>query len=164
MFAPFKLKARLATRFLADVTQKLKGVVEQQGTGHGRRTIGLAIMVVDDQELFRQRAKDVLEMDESEFRVIAEAGDGAEALELMEHVRPDVVLMDVQMPNMDGFEATRRIQEQYPGTVIALVSMNRENEYDRMADEAGAQGFLSKKDLSISSLRHMLAAPKGESE
>ena len=87
---------------------------------------------------------------------------GDEALELLEHVRPDLILMDVQMPNMDGFEATRRIQEQYPGTVIALISMDRDEEYHRMADEAGARGFLSKKDLSISNLRKMLEGPKGD--
>lgn len=116
-----------------------------------------AVMIVDDQEPFRRRARKILEMD-GDFRVIAEASDGSEALDMMERVSPDLILMDVQMPVMNGFEATKRIQDQYPGVSIALISMESEQEYSRMASEIGAMAFLNKRDFSSATLRQAIDA------
>ncbi len=141
---------------LAEVTNMLKGVVENRGMEQQRRrSLMFAVMIVDDQEPFRRRARKILEMD-GDFRVVAEAGDGSEALDMMERISPDLILMDVQMPVMNGFEATKRIQDQYPGVSIALISMESEQEYSRMASEIGAMAFLNKRDFSSATLRRAI--------
>ena len=143
---------------LAEVTNMLRGVVENRGMEQQRRrSLMFAVMIVDDQEPFRRRARKILEMD-GDFRVVAAAGDGSEALELMERVSPDLILMDVQLPVMNGFEATKRIQDQYPGVAIALISMESEQEYSRMASEIGAMAFLNKRDFSSATLRQAIDA------
>jgi CheY-like chemotaxis protein len=145
-------------RDLTAITQMLKGALSNepgQVAQAGSRAVLLGVMIVDDQEPFRKRARSVLEI-EGDFKVLAEAGDGAEALELMEEVKPDLVLMDIQMPQMNGFEATRRIQEKYPGTKIAIISMDNDHEYERMAEEVGASGFIAKKDLTAARVRNAL--------
>ena len=76
----------------------------------------------------------------------------------MKDIKPDLVLMDIQMPNMNGFEATRRIRESYPGTKVALISMEADDEYNHMAQEIGAEGFIAKKDLSADSIRQAIAS------
>ncbi len=140
---------------LANVTNMLKVVVEAQGGVSGRRAFMFGIMIVDDQESFRKRTRDVVEM-EGDFRVVAEAGDGREALNLVEQHNPDLVVMDVQMPEMNGFEATRLIHERNPNVNVALVSMHGEEQYTRMAEEVGAMAFIPKKDLSAETLRQLI--------
>ena len=117
------------------------------------------VILVDDQDSFRQAIKSMLEKD-ANFQVIAEGCDGCEAVELLANGKnPDLLLMDVQMPNMDGFEATRKILER--GDIkIALMSMNGDPEYARAASESGAVAFFHKRDLKATDLLKLLEAAK----
>jgi DNA-binding NarL/FixJ family response regulator len=113
------------------------------------------VLLVDDQLLFREIARTMLDA-AGGFEVAAEAMDGAEAVGLYGTVAPDLVLMDVQMPHMNGFEAARRIVNAHPGAAVALMSMRREPEYSQMAIEAGALVFVPKRDLDVTALKAIL--------
>ncbi|MCI0438557.1 MAG: response regulator transcription factor [Chloroflexi bacterium] len=115
------------------------------------------VVLVDDQEMFRNMARDILER-ASDFKIIAEATDGTEAVKLMDELTPDLLLMDVQMPQMDGFEAARRIKERHPAAKIALTSMNNDKEYFRIASDVGALAFIPKRSLNADALRQILDA------
>ena len=102
------------------------------------------VLVADDQPLVRVGLAKILEA-RPDFEVVGEAGDGAEAVELTRRLRPDVVLMDIRMPGMDGLEATRRIidQNEQRTRVLVLTTFGH-NEYVYEALRAGASGFLLK--------------------
>jgi DNA-binding NarL/FixJ family response regulator len=105
--------------------------------------VSLRVVLADDQDLVRAGFRVILGT-EPGIEVVAEAGDGAQAVELVASLRPDVVLMDVQMPRMDGLEATRQILSAGPGTrVVILTTFDRED-YLFEALQAGASGFLLK--------------------
>ena len=108
------------------------------------------IILVDDHALFRNGVNTLISMREG-YRVVGEAGDGAEFLEMLPNVAVDVVFMDISMPNMGGEEATRKALALYPDLKIVTLSMfGDENYYTRMV-EAGAKGFLL-KDSAIEEL------------
>ncbi len=90
------------------------------------------------------------------FTVVAEACSGDEALRMVDEVAPDLVVMDVQMPGMDGFETAAKMLERRPGLSVAIASMDGNAEFPRMALELGAVGFLRKRDLTAAALRGML--------
>jgi len=105
-----------------------------------------SVLIVDDQELVRTGFRVVLES-ESDLEVVGEAGDGAEAVEIARTLRPDVVLMDVRMPVLDGIEATRRIRDGLDANsaprVLVLTTFDLD-EHVYAALRAGASGFLLK--------------------
>jgi two-component system, NarL family, response regulator LiaR len=113
----------------------------------------LRTIVVDDDPLVRRLIRDVLQMDG--VTVIAEAGNGREALELALFYRPDVVLMDYMMPELDGIEATRRIYARDPGIRVVLLTGAADEELGLRGLRAGAAGFLS-KDMELASLPRVL--------
>lgn len=105
---------------------------------------GIRILLVDDQELVRTGFRVILSSRPG-FEVVGEARDGAEAIDLARGLRPDVICMDVQMPVLDGLEATRRIvaDPDTPGTVLMLTTFDDDDSLFRALD-AGASGFLLK--------------------
>ena len=101
-------------------------------------------MLVDDHKLFREGLKFVISQ-LNNFEVIAEAGNGKEFLELLEKMKPDLVLMDISMPHMDGIEATRMAVEKYPDLKIIALSMFGDEEYYYKMIQVGAKGFILKE-------------------
>jgi two-component system, NarL family, response regulator NreC len=104
----------------------------------------IRVMLVDDHALFRQGLRTLLESRE-EFEVIAEAVDGQEAVGKAGELRPDVVLMDISLPGMDGLAATRLIRSQFPQIKVLMVTMHGGDEYFFRALEAGASGYVTKE-------------------
>ncbi|MEV6301985.1 response regulator transcription factor [Actinoplanes sp. NPDC051861] len=120
------------------------------------------VLLVDDQALFRE-ALAVLLSASGEVDVVGEAGDGAEALDQVARLRPDVVLMDLRMPVLDGIGATRRISAEFPETrVIALTTFDDDEEVFA-ALRAGAVGYLLKDVSSERLIEAVAAAVRGES-
>jgi two-component system, NarL family, response regulator DegU len=101
-----------------------------------------SLLLVDDHQLLRQGLRRAVE--EAGFAVVGEAGDGQEALRLAEELRPDLVLMDVTMPVLDGIEATRLIRARVPETRVVILTMHGEEEIVDQALRAGAVGYLVK--------------------
>ncbi len=104
----------------------------------------LRVLIVDDDDLMRAGLRAVLSSDES-VQVVAEAADGHEAVERTALTRPDVVLMDVRMPNLDGIAATRKIISAAPDTRILVLTTFEDDDYVFGALTAGASGFLLKR-------------------
>ncbi len=110
----------------------------------------IRILIVEDQRIVREGLRAVLE-DEPEIAIVGEAADGQAALEQFARLRPDVVLMDLQMPVVDGPEATRRIRELAPEARILVLTTYATDEFIFKALRAGAQGYLL-KDASADEL------------
>ena len=120
----------------------------------------LRVIVVDDDPFARRTIKDSLERDG--IIVVAEGHDGREAVELCLQHRPDVVVMDIVMPELDGISATRRIVKAVPGQLVVILTSGDEEELGLLGLRAGAVGFLS-KDLEIDVLPRILrGASDGE--
>jgi DNA-binding NarL/FixJ family response regulator len=115
---------------------------------------GVRILIVDDQPRARQGLRALLSA-WPQVAEIREAGDGGEALRLIEEACPDLVLIDVKMPVLDGVEATRRIKERWPQVQVIVLSMSEE--YGSQAHQAGAEAFAPKGDLG-EQLRAILVA------
>ena len=106
----------------------------------------IRLLIVDDQRLMRQGLQTLLEL-ETGFEVVGEAGDGQSALDAYAELQPDVVLMDIRMPGMDGVEATRRIHEKWSNARIIILTTFNDDAYVFEALRVGALGYLL-KDLS----------------
>lgn len=101
------------------------------------------LVVVDDHALMRNAINAILAMDAS-LEVVGEAQDGQEAIECCRELRPDLVLMDVSMPRMDGLEATRRLKEEFPETSVLFLTAHADHRLLRDAVKAGAAGYVIK--------------------
>ena len=113
------------------------------------------VLIVDDQQLFRDLARSMLHSN-SAFSVVGDAVDGEDALPLYDSLRPDLVLMDVQMERMDGLEATRRIMEKDSRANILLTSMSGDPAYERLGKELGVMAFVPKRELRPSVIKTLL--------
>ena len=103
----------------------------------------IKVMIADDQELIRQSLQIVLEMKEG-IEVTATAKDGREVIQEVRKDKPDVILMDVRMPEMDGVQCTQIIKEQYPDVKIIILTTFDDDEYVYNALKHGASGYLLK--------------------
>lgn len=110
----------------------------------------IKVVIVDDHALIREGIKKLLELEES-FDIVALAGDGVEALEVIEKVRPDVVLLDINMPNMNGIDCLKQIKAQYPDTKVVMLTIHEDAEYLIETINIGAEGYVL-KDADVSSL------------
>lgn len=104
----------------------------------------LRVLLVDDQRLFASSLKQVLEARSDEIQTVTIAPDGEKAIDLIDEVRPDIVLMDTHMPKVDGIEATRRIHAKHPELTILMLSAFGYEDYVRDAMAVGASGYLLK--------------------
>jgi two-component system, NarL family, response regulator DegU len=102
------------------------------------------IAIIDDHQLFREGVKRILEF-EKLFQVVAEGDDGCEAMKIVEEFNPDVVIMDINMPHMNGVEATRCLVEKYPHTKVIILSIHDDENYVTHALQTGARGYLLKE-------------------
>lgn len=103
-----------------------------------------SIIIIDDHQLFREGVKRILDF-ESTFNVIAEGEDGSEAMALVEQYKPDVIIMDINMPQVNGVEATRMLVERYPDSKIIILSIHDDENYVTHALKTGACGYLLKE-------------------
>lgn len=110
----------------------------------------IRILLADDHVIFREGVKRVIEM-EQDLEVVAEAGNGEEAVQLVEVHQPDVVLMDINMPYMNGAEATEEIVRKSPATRVIILSIHDDESYVYKTLQSGADGYLL-KDMDVESL------------
>jgi DNA-binding NarL/FixJ family response regulator len=108
----------------------------------------ISVLLVDDHSLVRRGFRRMLE-DEPDIAVAGEAGDGEEAIRLSEKLRPRVILMDCALPGMSGLDATRRILEKLPDTIVLMLSMHPEETLVRQALDAGARGYMLKNAIDL---------------
>ena len=125
-------------------------------------TVPIRILLVDDQALFREGLRTLLSV-QSDFEVVGEAGNGEEALRLAAALHPNVVLMDLQMPVLDGVAATRRLKAEQPGCRVIVLTTFDDDEYVFEGLRAGAVGYLLKDAPSEKLQEAIRAAARGES-
>ena len=116
---------------------------------------GRRVLVVDDHPSFRRCARALLSS--VGFEVVGEAEDGTSALELAAELAPDLVLVDIQLPDINGFEVVERLHERDPGLVVVLISSRDRSAYGSTIGTSGANGFISKGELSATTLTRLLA-------
>jgi CheY-like chemotaxis protein len=123
------------------------GPMVTKETSQGERSKmskGYRVLLVDDHAVVRQGLRSLLDA-WSDVEVVGEAGDGMEAIRLAESLQPDVVVMDINMPNMNGIEATRQIRQNHPHIHVIGLSVRQDKETEHAMREAGAAGYLSKE-------------------
>jgi len=125
----------------------------------GFRQDVIRVLIVDDHAVVREGIRHVLSSD-SDFEVVGEAAGGEAAVTLAESLMPDVVILDLSMPDLPGLEAARRIRARVPRTAILVLSIHDHQEYVLRSIEAGTQGYL-RKDSSPAELRNAIRAVHG---
>ncbi|MBX5440137.1 MAG: response regulator transcription factor [Solirubrobacteraceae bacterium] len=121
--------------------------------------MAVTVLIVDDHPSFRATARLLLEVEG--YDVVGEARDGAEAIELAERLRPDLVLLDVSLPDIDGFEVAARLTERANGAsaggpAVILTSSRDPSDFGPLVQESGARGFIPKAELSGATLAALL--------
>jgi DNA-binding NarL/FixJ family response regulator len=125
-----------------------------------RRRAPIRVLIADDHGLFAEALEAILAADHR-IEVTGRANDGAQAVELAQSLEPDIVLMDISMPVLDGFEATRRIRQQLPGTsVLMLTGSNSRSDVDR-SRVAGAAGYVTKDRIAAELVEAIVDLARG---
>lgn len=119
--------------------------------------IPLAVVIVDDEPGFRLIARELLEV--GDFDVVGEACSGAEAISAARALRPDVVLLDVRLPDSDGFTIAALLTQVGDGPCVVLCSVRAAEDYDGEIARCGAAGFVTKSELSAEVLSKLVAEP-----
>jgi len=125
---------------------------------HSART---KIVLADDHPLLRKALKDLLEK-ETDFEIIGEAGDGEEAVRLATQIMPDVVIMDISMPNLDGLQATQQIKASCPNVAVLVLTVHTDDECILEILKAGAAGYLVKSAFGEQVVQAVRAVAAGE--
>jgi len=112
------------------------------------------VLIVDDHASFRALARLLLSADG--FDVVAEAGDGADALSAARDLRPDIVLLDVQLPGIDGFQVAQTLADDPSAPMAVLISSRSRADYGTRVADSAARGFIAKAELSGDALRRVL--------
>lgn len=120
------------------------------------------ILIADDHAMLREGMRNLLEQ-EKDFELVGEATDGVEAVRLAKEVKPDIVIMDIVMPNLNGVEATRQIKQMLPATLILVLSAYSDIRYIIDLLEAGACGYLLKSSPGKDVVKAIRAVRAGES-
>lgn len=134
---------------------------ETMSSDQERRRSPVRVLVVDDHAIVREGTRRLLEQ-QPDIVVVGEAGDGEEALRLAESLQPDIVLMDVAMPRLNGVEATRRLKQRFPDMAVLVLSAYDDDAYVFAMIEAGAAGYLLKNASSQDLIRAIHAVREGE--
>jgi DNA-binding NarL/FixJ family response regulator len=118
-------------------------IPESQETGIMQH---IRTLIVDDDDAFRSRVKEMLNT-ESRIKVVGEAVDGQEAIRKTHELIPNLVLMDIRMPKINGIDATKQIKQEMPGVKVLVLTLFDEEEYREVLMKNGADGYLLKKTL-----------------
>lgn len=124
-------------------------------------TRSIRILLVDDHAVVRQGFRMILAA-QADMEIVGEAGNGREAIAKAAELHPDVVVMDVAMPELNGIEATRRLAETSPQTRVLALSMHKDSVYVREILRAGARGYLLKDSIDVDFLTAVRAVARGE--
>jgi NarL family two-component system response regulator LiaR len=122
----------------------------------------IRVLLADDHVVLREGTRELLER-EGDIEVVAEAGDGEEAVRLTSQWSPDVAIMDIAMPKLNGIEATRQIKNVHPGTAVLVLSAYDDDQYVFALLEGGAAGYLLKNVRADELVRAVRAVHAGES-
>jgi two-component system, NarL family, response regulator NreC len=120
------------------------------------------ILLADDHTVVRQGLRKVLE-ERADWKVVAEAGDGREAVRQAEQLKPDVAIIDVAMPLLNGVEATRQIVKHVPSVRVLVLSMHADDAYVTQILQAGASGYLLKDSADVDLIQAVAAVSQGKS-
>jgi DNA-binding NarL/FixJ family response regulator len=121
----------------------------------------LRILIADDHELVRRGTRGLLSVQRG-WKVVGEAVDGGKAVEQAKRLKPDLAVLDITMPNLDGLEATRQIRVVAPNTKVLVLSMHESAQMVRRVLQAGAQGYVLKSDLAAHLVRAVDEVSKGK--
>lgn len=122
----------------------------------------LRILLADDHTVVRQGLRKVLE-ERADWEVVAEAGDGREAIRQAEELKPDIAIIDIAMPLLNGIEATRQIAKRSPSTRVLVLTMHSDEAYVNQMLQAGAAGYLLKESADVDLIQAVSAVSKGKS-
>jgi two-component system response regulator EvgA len=125
------------------------------GRSDNRKQMAMTVLIVDDHSSFRRAARRLLEL--HGYNVVGEAADGESALVAARELRPELVLLDVQLPGIDGFEVATRLTANGDSPAVVIVSSRDAEDYGDLVANSGARGFIAKDNLSDTALEAVLA-------
>lgn len=120
-------------------------ILKQSAMGQTLPSESIRVLIVDDQDFMRKALRRLLEIQPS-FKVCGEASDGLQAVEKAMELQPQAIVMDINMPHLDGLEATRRIHKEMPGVEILIFTQYELLQASQAAEDAGARGCVSKSE------------------